>query len=123
MDAIWNGALSMSSLKLLISILLFHSVPVFSNAREIATVSSSVCVSPCVVQSSDRIVFGTYIISISPDPFSSALVNDRLHIDWNVPATLLVNSLRLQERGFVYIVLLFCTSNQPQRSNNVHDVF
>ena len=42
MDAIWNSALSMSSLKLLISILLFHSVPVFNNAREMATVSSSV---------------------------------------------------------------------------------
>ena len=32
-------------------------------------------------------------------------------------------SSRLQERGFVYNVLLFCTSNQAQRSNNVHDVF
>ena len=33
-----------------------------------------------------------------------------------------VNNSRLQERGFVYNVLLFCTSNKAQRSNNVHDV-
>ena len=26
-------------------------------------------------------------------------------------------------RGFVYNVLLFCTSNQAQRSNNAHDVY
>ena len=28
----------------------------------------------------------------------------------------------LLERGFAYNVLLFCSSNQAQRSNNVHDV-
>ena len=33
-----------------------------------------------------------------------------------------VNSTRLQVRGFVYHLLLFCISNQAQRSNNVHDV-
>ena len=34
-----------------------------------------------------------------------------------------VNSVGLLERGFAYNVLLFCSSNQAQRSNNVHDVF
>ena len=33
------------------------------------------------------------------------------------------NSTRLHARGFVYNVLLFCTSNQAQLSNNVYDVF
>ena len=62
------------------------------------------------------------------DLFSSALVNDRLLIEGNVPVTLLssvqgLNSWRLQVRGFVYNVLLFCTSNQAQLSSNVHGVF
>ena len=34
-----------------------------------------------------------------------------------------VNSVGLLERGFACNVLLFCSSNQAQRSNNVHDVF
>ena len=34
-----------------------------------------------------------------------------------------LNSWRLQVRGFVYNVLLFCTSNQTQLSSNVHGVF
>ena len=70
------------------------------------------CVSPQEVQSSDcvrniyRFYFGLSVlydpkldetlphrryprlVSMLPDPFSSALVNDRLLIDWNVPATL-----------------------------------
>ena len=29
---------------------------------------------------------------------------------------------KLLERGFAYNVLLFCSSNKAQRSNNVHDV-
>ena len=33
-----------------------------------------------------------------------------------------LNSWRLQVRGFVYNVLLFCTSNQAQLSSNVHGV-
>ena len=61
--------------------------------------------------------------SLSSDPFSSSLVNDRLLIDLSVPVPCGVNSVGLLERGFAYNVLLFCSSNQAQRSNNVHDVF
>ena len=70
------------------------------------------CVSPWVFQSSDcvRNIYWLYfgyriytilnpkklyhvddshrLISISSDPFSSTLVNDRLLIDWNIPATM-----------------------------------
>ena len=58
----------------------------------------------------------------------SALVNDLLviRLKWSSDVVLFpcrVNSSQLQVRGFVYIVLLFCTSNQAQLSSNVHDVY
>ena len=91
------------------------------------------CVSPWVVQSSDcvrniyRLYFGVSDlydfkpdetlprrryprpISISPDPCSSDLVNDRLLIDWNVPATLLSFHVETTVCDYSKIICLQCS--------------